>query len=63
MSKLTGSWSGGYTINLQVVDIYLNPEIVLALAGLTLTFHALFAKILVKFDDRYSKSLLYFFTG
>jgi hypothetical protein len=40
--------------------MYLNPEIVLTLAGLTLTFYALFAKILVKFDDRYSKSLLYF---
>lgn len=40
--------------------MYLNPDILLTLAGLTLTFYALFAKILVKFNDRYSRNLLYF---
>ena len=44
------------------MNIYssLNPDIVLTLAGLTLTFYALFAKMLVKFEERYSRSLLYF---
>jgi hypothetical protein len=40
--------------------MYLNPDIVLTLAGLTLTFYALFARMLVRFDDRYSRDLLYF---
>jgi hypothetical protein len=40
--------------------MYLNPDIVLTLAGLTLTFYALFARMLVRFDDRYSRNLLYF---
>ena len=38
----------------------LNPDIVLTLAGLTLTFYALFARMLVKFQDKYSRNLLYF---
>ncbi|OEC86505.1 MULTISPECIES: hypothetical protein [Methanobacterium] len=38
----------------------LNPDIVLTLAGLTLTFYALFARMLVKFNDKYSRNLLYF---
>lgn len=40
--------------------MFLGQDIVLTLAGLTLTFYALFAKMLVKFNDRYSRSLLYF---
>jgi hypothetical protein len=38
----------------------LNSDIILTLAGLTLTFYALFARMLVKFDDKYSRNLLYF---
>lgn len=40
--------------------MFLNPDIVLTLAGLTLTFYALFARMLVRFDDRNSRNLLYF---
>lgn len=40
--------------------MYLNQDILLTLAGLTLTFYALFARMLVKFSDIYSKTLLYF---
>jgi|GEM_PF-4589780 len=40
--------------------MYLNHDIILTLAGLTLTFYALFARMLVRFDDRYSRNLLYF---
>ncbi len=44
-----------------MVNMYnLNPDIVLTLAGLTLTFYALFARMLVKFHDKYSRNLLYF---
>lgn len=44
-----------------MVNMYnLNPDIVLTLAGLTLTFYALFARMLVKFQDKYSRNLLYF---
>ena len=44
-----------------MVNMYnLNPDIVLTLAGLTLTFYALFARMLVKFRDKYSRNLLYF---
>lgn len=43
----------------QMVSMYnLNPDIVLNLAGLT--FYALFARMLIKFHDKYSRNLLYF---
>ena len=43
------------------MNIYnLNPDIVLTLAGLTLIFYALFARMLVKFHDKYRRNLLYF---
>ena len=46
--------------SIQRVYMFLGQDIVLTLAGLTLTFYALFAKMLVKFNDRYSRTLLYF---
>ena len=43
-----------------MVYMFLNQDIILTLAGLTLTFYALFARMLVKFDDICSRNLLYF---
>ena len=47
-------------LNRKGYIMVLNQDIILTLAGLTLTFYALFARMLVRFNDRYSRSLLYF---